>query len=118
MATIDGSRSSGNGWGKTKNCAGTRGHYETSEISRLDIQDRFGAFLAIRWPTKDVGDYDDIVVLQHLFPSLFAYLFRDAGLLEGKAGTRTREKAVISGTVVIDGIISRGMNDGEPLFVD
>ncbi len=37
----------------TKNCGVTGGVYEISEISRLDIQDRFGSFLAIRWPSSD-----------------------------------------------------------------
>jgi hypothetical protein len=55
----------------------------SSEISRLDIQERFGTFLAIRWPAGgDADSYDDITILQDLFPAVFAYLFADEQLLE------------------------------------
>ena len=43
----------------TKNCSILgKDDYNLSEISRLDIQDRFATFLAIRWPTKDFEKYD------------------------------------------------------------
>ena len=74
----------------TKNCTTIlAGHYDISEISRLDIQDRFGTFLAIRWPTEDFSEYDDITVLQDIFPAIFAYLFKDDGFLEAKVDSTT-----------------------------
>ena len=96
----------------TKNCASLH-EYEESEISRLDIQDRFGTFLAIRWPTQDFEHFDDIVVLQDLFPAVFAYIFNDERFLESKIEPTTFSPVV----KVRDGIIYKGINRSEPLFV-
>lgn len=102
----------------TKNCTDTGGSYDLSEISRLDIQDRFGTFLAIRWPTEDYAAYDDITVIQDLFSAVFAYMFQDAGLLAAKIDSTSREEQRVSGAYVVDGVIHGGMDDGEPLFVE
>ncbi len=56
----------------TKNCVGTGNKYDISEITRLDIQDRYGAFLAIRWPRGQSSEFDDIAIQQDLFPVIFA----------------------------------------------
>jgi hypothetical protein len=102
----------------TRNCTPIlAGLYDISEISRLDIQDRFGTFLAIRWPTEDFSEYDDITVLQDMFPAIFAYLFKDGGFLEARVASTTDSYETI-GASVTNGIISGGINDGEPLFVD
>ena len=101
----------------TKNCLITEGEYDISEISRLDIQDRYGTFLAIRWPTEDFTDYDEITVLQDLFPAVFAYLFQDTSILQAKVKPLTLEAHRISGVTVENNIIHGGINDGEPLFV-
>lgn len=100
----------------TKNCYETQG-YDISEITRLDIQDRYGTFLAIRWPTGDYARYDDITVLQDLFPSIFAYLFKDTKISEAKVPPETLWTVTTSGATVVDGIIHGGVNDGEPLFL-
>ena len=97
----------------TKNCTRLNEVYEVSEISRLDIQDRFGTFLAIRWPIQDFEKYDDITVLQDLFPAVFAYLFNDERFLESKFESSTYRSIV----TVRNGIIYGGINDSEPLFV-
>ncbi len=104
----------------TKNCYRWLDRaYDISEISRLDIQDRYGTFLAIKWPTEDFSEYDDITVHQDIFPAIFAYLFEDARLLEAKVASTTRFGGkFISGAGVTNGIIYGGINDGEPLFVD
>ena len=102
----------------TKNCVWLGGHYDISEISRLDIQDRYGAFLAIKWPVEDFSEYDDITVLQDIFPAIFAYLFKDDRLLEAKVASTTLEDGWVSGASVKNGIIYGGINDGEPLFLD
>jgi len=102
----------------TKNCTSTENDYEISEISRLDIQDRFGTFLAIRWPSSDFEEYDDITVLQDLFPTIFAYIFEDSDLLESRIepliyyGGKS-----ISGSNVSDGVIVGGIHNGEALFI-
>jgi hypothetical protein len=102
----------------TKNCAGTASKYEISEIDRLDIQDRFGTFLAIRWPSDDYVDFDQITVLQDVFSAVFAYLYQDTDFLELKIEPFIFRSAVhISGASVNDGIIQGGVHDGEALFL-
>jgi hypothetical protein len=101
----------------TKNCSNTAKDYHISEISRLDIQDRFGTFLAIRWPTEEFAQYDDITVLQDLFPAVFAYLFGDPTFLEAKIVPHTLERHKISRAQVRNGIIHGGINAGEHLFL-
>jgi hypothetical protein len=100
----------------TKNCEGTAEAYDLSEVSRLDIQDRFGAFLAIRWPSPDFEAYDEITVLQDLFPAVFAYMFKDTGLLQARPDPETIDSWMTSGAMVVDGVILGGIDDGEPLF--
>jgi len=101
----------------TKNCTATNGSYNSSEISRMDIQDRFGTFLAIRWPSNDYEIYDQIVVLQDLFPSIFAYLYKDMDILQSKIEPNTVDAEYISGVSVINGTILGGIDDGEQLFL-
>ncbi len=100
----------------TKNCSSTGDSYDISEISRLDLQDRFGTFLAIRWPTEDFEKFDDITVLQDLFSAIFAYLFQDQRLLESKIEPATLEEETVSGAAVVDGMIEGGVHSGESLF--
>jgi len=102
----------------TKNCIGTGRDYDIAEISRLDIQDRFGTFLAIKWPDRDFSEYDDITVLQDIFPAIFGYIFQDRQFLEAKIEARTLSPSTISGASVENGIIRGGINDGKPLFVN
>ena len=87
--------------------------FDASELTRLDIQDRFGTFLAIRWPTQDFENYDDITVIQDTFPAVFAYLFSDTSILEAKIETTTISNKI----TVVDGVIQVGVNAGEPLFL-
>ena len=49
----------------TKNCL-ILNDYDPAEITRADIQDRFGAFLAMRWPVEDYSEFDQITVLQDI----------------------------------------------------
>jgi len=100
----------------TKNCTTTSDEYDLSEISRLDLQDRLGAFLAIRWPTAEAEVYDEIIVLQDLFPSVLAYLFADPGLLETRPVPTSADAWLLSGAKVAHGVIVGGIHDGQPLF--
>ena len=102
----------------TKNCYHTFDAFKLSEITRLDIQDRNGTFLAIRWPTIRFAEFDDIVVLQDLFPSVFAYLFNDTSILEAKVTPIIIQNERLSGASVDNGIIKGGIDEGEPLFLD
>ncbi len=101
----------------TKNCVVLSGKYDLSDITRLDIQDRYGTFLAIKWPDSDHSQYDKITILQDIFPAIFAYLYQDPGLLETKLDPVIVLDNVISGATVNNEVISGGVNDGEPLFL-
>lgn len=101
----------------TKNCSEIRDHYDISEISRLDVQDRYGTFLAIKWPDERYAAYDDITVLQDLFPVLFAFLCEDETILEAKVKPVTWRGNIFSGASVTNGILEGGIHDGEPLFL-
>ena len=101
----------------TKNCTSTAEAFDISEISRQDIQDRFGTFLAIRWPSPEFEEYDNITVLQDLFPAIIAYIFEDTTLLESRVDPSLLDKISISNATVIDGIIEGGINNSEHLFL-
>ncbi len=100
----------------TKNCVTLSEEFDQSEIDRLDIQDRYGTFLAIRWPDEDYVDYDEIKVLQDVFPAVFAYLYHDPEFLNLKVTPITIRPGTISGVVVDDGVILGGVDDGALLF--
>jgi len=92
--------------------------YTADEIDRYDIQDRYGAFLAIKWPDKEYNRMFDISVLQDIFPAVFAYLYNDETIFE-KTRIKNRttvNKKIASGVYVKEGIVIGGMDDGEPLF--
>jgi hypothetical protein len=102
----------------TKNCTILgKDDYKLSEISRLDIQDRFATFLAIRWPTKDFEQYDDSGILQDMFPAIFSYIFKNPKLLKGKMKHTPLDGYEVAGATVLDGIIRDGIHKGEPLFI-
>lgn len=102
----------------TKNCVGTLRQYDISSITRLDIQDRFGTFLAIKWPTtNDFTVYDEIIVLQDLFPAIFAYIFNDVNILDSKLNPEIINVNMISQASVKNGVIYGGIDSGEPLFL-
>lgn len=101
----------------TKNCTDTGGKYETSDVSRLDVQDRYGSFLAIKWPSDNHIKYDDIVIIQDVFPAIFATIFDDAQYLQARIKPNTLRTEHTSSVSVLDGVIKGGPNDGEPLFL-
>jgi hypothetical protein len=101
----------------TKNCTYTSTVYDLEDMTRPDIQDRYGSFLAIRWPDGDYQEYDDIVVLQDLFPVIFSYMYEDNSILETKLTPVIDPNNYNSGISVVDGIIVGGVNDGEPLYL-
>lgn len=100
----------------TKNCTVLGSHYDPAEITRIDIQDRKGAFLAVRWPSEDYGEYDEITVLQDLFPAILAWMYRDQSLLEARPEPNSLQMYT-GGVVIKDGIIVGGADDGQPLYL-
>ena len=101
----------------TKNCYYTGSHYSTDEIDRLDLQDRFGAFLAIRWPDNGYTDFDQITVIQDLFPVVFSYLFDSNDFMDLRVAPISDSPSSASGAYIDNGIIQGGVNDQEPLFL-
>jgi hypothetical protein len=101
----------------TKNCVELNTAYDISEVSRLDVQDRYGSFLAIRWPDARYQEYDDITILQDLFPAIFAYMYDDSQILDFKIKPIITDSYIVSGVSVKNGIIIGGIDDGQPLFV-
>jgi len=87
-------------------------------IDRYDMQDRYGAFLAIRWPDENYATRHDIKILQDIFPAVFAYLFDDDSLFnEIRLKQRTTATPQnICGVSIKDGIIVGGKDDGKALF--
>lgn len=100
----------------TKNCTGL-GSYPLEEIDRLDYQDRYGAFLAIRWP-GEIPNNSRIQILQDIFPAVFASLVDSEGLFEDARITGfTIDEAAGLGRVE-NGVIRGGQDDGQPLFLE
>jgi len=92
--------------------------YSAEDINRYDVQDRYGAFLAIRWPESNYAKKHDIKILQDIFPAVFAYLFDDTSLFDKiRIQDRTTlNPQITSGVYVEDGIVVGGKDDGQPLF--
>ena len=103
----------------TENCHNLNKFKSKKQISRLDIQDRFGTFLAIKWP-KNIKMIDyDITVIQEIFPIILASILDDKTLLKkNRISTKTIGNSAISGVYVENGIIHGGLNDQEPLFLN
>ncbi|HNS33394.1 MAG TPA: hypothetical protein PKN36_10560 [bacterium] len=102
----------------TKNCTrtGKNNAYDISEINRLDVQDRYGSFLAIRWPKGTKIDHDKIEILQDIFPSVFAWMYDDPDILKSRIEQLTLFPDRVSGVRVRKGILEGGQDDGKPLF--
>lgn len=101
----------------TKNCIGLSKGYSLPDVTRLDIQDRYGTLLAIRWPGGDYKKYDDITVIQDVFPAIFSWMYRDVAVLSSKVPPVTRwERNMVAGAAVNNGVIVGGADDGELLF--
>lgn len=100
----------------TRNCTSLTG-YNKEEIRRLDIQDRYGAFLAIRWPEGAELEHEKIRILQDVFPVVFSYLFDDMSIQGAGIPDITMDTNRIGGVSVENGMIHGGVDDGDPLFV-
>jgi hypothetical protein len=86
--------------------------YGTDQVTARLLRDRLGAFLAIRWP-EGMERETDIKTIQDVFPEILAALYgNDAAL-----GYRMpRESRAFQNVRVVDGIVSGGPDDGQPLF--
>lgn len=101
----------------TKNGIGLGGEYDISEVNRLDIQDRFGAFLAIHWPDKSYATRYNIETIQDVLPAVFSYMYQDDKIFEEiKLDNKVAKANSISGVSIENGMIVGGIDDGKPLF--
>lgn len=92
--------------------------YSAGDIDRFDVQDRYGVFLAIRWPQLEVVEKFTIRIFQDIFPAVLAYLFDDEELFNRvKIRPDTTVKRFLTrGVYVQDGILVGGKDDEKPLF--
>lgn len=104
----------------TKNCTWlSQSQYRIEEITPLDIQDRFGTFLAVRWPEHRRQYPDDqLLVLQDIFPAVFSYLYDQPMVdrLRQRPSIRSPLNSAIGGVSVDSGVIVGGSYDGERLY--
>lgn len=94
---------------------------KVSKLARLDLQDRYGSFLAIRWPERKTHGDVNIRILQDTFEAVFGYLFQSASILKIRPSTsitveRFGEGTAIPEGAISDGIINYGIDKHEPLF--
>lgn len=95
------------------------GDFPLSEIDRLDIQDRYGALLAIHWPKGVDPTRFDIRTVQDALPAVLAYMYDDDELFDQiRMGRDILAPYTVGEANVIDGKIVGGPNDGEPLYLD
>tara|TARA_B110000879_G_C11145800_1_gene502391 strand:+ start:6 stop:1739 length:1734 start_codon:yes stop_codon:yes gene_type:complete len=104
----------------TADCSYMKG-IKVSKLSRLDLQDRYGSFLAIRWPETNRHDDINIRILQDTFEAVFSYLFQSQNILKNRPSTSITAEQFGEGTAIAegaisDGIINYGIDKGEPLF--
>jgi len=102
----------------TKNCTALM-KYKKSEINKYDIQDRYGAFLAIHWPNDLKENKYDLQIIQDIFPAIFGNITDNSKLfdeLKLKRKFLDEFDERISGVNVLNGIIIGGKDDQKPLF--
>ena len=105
----------------TKGCKGIKGFYNTSEIDKYDIQDRYGTFLSIHWP-EDISDSGlNIMMIQDIFPAILSKITNNDNLFNKFKAERKllwdfEINYLIGDINVINGIIRGGKDDGKPLF--
>ena len=101
----------------TGDCLNLRHLDSVEQVTQLDLQDRVGTFLAIRWPDDGYEQYDDIRTLQDVFECVFKYLFESEEVLRVRTGTVTRSYgATLPAGMVDNGRIMKGADKGRMLF--
>lgn len=101
----------------TKNGTTLGKQYDISEVDRLDIQARFGAFLAIHWPEPSYAKKHNIKTIQDVLPATISYMYGEDDLFDKlKMSNTVNDSSVISGAGIDNGIIVGGKDDGKPLF--
>jgi hypothetical protein len=104
----------------TKNCTQlSQNDFDPEEITRLDIQDRFGTFLAVKWPYGEPTDLPKVEILQDVLPAVVSRLYEDVDYdaLRFPQRLAEGEMEVIAGLGIERGRIVGGPLDGESLFL-
>ena len=102
----------------TKNCTALK-KYKQNKINRLDIQDRYGAFLALPWPKDLKTNEYNIQIIQDIFPAILGNITGNKKLFDELKLNRDSlydYKERIAGVNVSNGIIIGGEDDKKPLF--
>ncbi len=91
---------------------------DKEDVTALDIQDRFGTFLAIRWPDQTTQTPSEhIRLLQDLAPTLLNYIYPQHNFATYRVADELAERRLrIGGVNVVNGIIADGPDQGLPLF--
>lgn len=102
----------------TGNCYVMDKDYQTDDITREHLQDRLGAFMAIRWPERYRARAEalDLNLVQNLFHVVFAVMTDDAKVMDYRLPAKSFDS--VAGVTVENGLIRGGENDGEPLFIN
>ncbi len=100
----------------TGDCSSSLKGYPIKKINQLYLQDRYGTFLAIRWPDENYKQYDDIRILQDTFEAVFKFTFGTNNVLRQRPNTRILKRGITEEGFVVDGKIMKGKDKGKPLF--
>lgn len=86
-------------------------------ITSIDLQDRYGVLLAIRWPNRKKPEQLPPKILQDTFFDVFSYITANPDLIQMRL---TRQASGISATLtegaIQDGVIKIGRDIGHKLF--
>ena len=102
----------------TKNCTALK-KYEKKKIDKYDIQDRYGALLAIHWPKDLKINNFDIQIIQDIFPAILGNITNNKKLFDELRLDKNflhKYDERIAGVNVSNGIIIGGKDNKKPLF--
>ena len=90
---------------------------KTEEVNQLHLQDRYGSFLAIRWPDNSYKELDNIRTLQDTFEVVFKFLFKTESILWKSVPTSTLGvNETLPDEIIKDGKIMLGADKGRMLY--
>jgi hypothetical protein len=90
--------------------------FRPHDLTATNLADRYGAKLAIRWPSELPERLDKIKVIQDVFLAVFAYLLDDETVWTERVSTTTFGYCGIPNGAVENGTVRIGKDTGKPLF--
>lgn len=92
--------------------------WDPSRVTAAELVDRYGVFLAIRWPDSLPLRFDEIAVLQDLFFAVFATLKGDAKVMLERPDWETQGFGpTLPAGAIKRGVIEFGRDKGKPLYL-